>query len=262
MSEKLEPIEGLQASDFTVTKGHAPLKLCGFHHVRLPSSIGILLDTSGSMRGPNFDGLAIAKAGISQLLDTSGPQDEYFLEYVSTGPAMKCTFSCNLVHIQAALQTSAAGSTALIDAIYVALNAMHKAHHRNRALLVVSDLYDNNSLYNSQELSQAFTESPIPIFLILPVDRMQGDGHSGADIARDDLMQLINQSGGYTIRVPDREGALAAATQLAAAIRSPYMLYFQSSAPRGASHRFDLRVEVKRVRPRPWVLYKAIQYAQ
>ena len=92
-------------------------KICALAHHRQPISVGILLDTSWSMRGVQFDLFALAKAGINRFLDASGPEDEYFLEYVNSWPAMKCIFSCDLSHIRAGLQVEPRGESALIDAI-------------------------------------------------------------------------------------------------------------------------------------------------
>jgi VWFA-related protein len=263
MTQKFKAVEGLQASDFVLKENRVPQKVCGFAHVRQPVSVGILLDTGAGMGGPRLDGLAIARAGINQLLDASGPQDEYFLEYVSTGPAMQCIFSCNLQHIRDGLRVSAKGGAALIDAIYLALNAMYKAHHRNRSLLVISTGYDSRSIYNSRELARAFVESPVPIFLVLATERWPlGPQAPDEPPARVDLVRLANQSGGYAIVVTDVAEILAAATQLASAIYSPYMLYYVSPWPRSTTHRRHLSVEVQGVHPRPITLYRAIEHTE
>ncbi len=47
---------------------------------------------------------------------------------------------------------------------------MHKAHYVNRALFVVSDGGENHSVHDSQELSRAFADSPVPIFLLMTIN--------------------------------------------------------------------------------------------
>ena len=87
-------VDDLHASNFDLLQNRTLQKVCGFVHVRQPTSIGILLDTSGSMTGGGCamsqtllprpahwsKPLTIARAAIEELLSTSGPQDEYFLD--------------------------------------------------------------------------------------------------------------------------------------------------------------------------------------
>jgi len=117
MTKELKAVEGLQVTDFALKENGVPQKICALAHHRQPISVGILLDTSWSMRGVQSDLFALAKAGINRFLDASGPEDEYFLEYVNSWPAMKCIFSCDLSHIRAGLQVEPRGESALIDAI-------------------------------------------------------------------------------------------------------------------------------------------------
>jgi len=140
---------------------------------------------------------------------------------------------------------------------------MRKARHSNRALVVVSDGQDYRSIYNSPELYRAFADSPVPIYLILTQERWSGARIDpwGAP-TREDLVRLANQSGGYSMSVFSNREAIEAATQLAFAIRMPYVLFFVSQWPRGADRVRELSIEVNRVRPRPRVYHRTMYYAQ
>ena len=202
------------------------------------------------------DGMAIAISGINQFLDTSGPQDEYFLEQTNADPAMKCRFTRNLTQIRAALQVKAWGKTALIDSIYSALDAMRQARYQTRVLLVVSDGDDNSSVYSLEELSRAFAESPIPMFLIIPADpQHRGPQVTDAGSRRTALMQLAVQTGGYAHIVSARQEIVAVATELASAFRTVYTLKVQAPATRTGKLN-DLHIQVRSVTPRPVLLYR------
>lgn len=264
MTKELRALDGLKATDFALTENGVPQTVCGFAHVRRPLSMGILLDTSGSMRGIRVNLLTIAKAGIDAFLGASGPQDEYFLEYANAAPAIQCAFTSDLPQIRAKLETTPKGRTALVDAVYLALNAMRKARHANRALLIVSDAYDNQSIHRIEELTAAFSSWPLPIFLVILVERWRTELQPLEELsAREDLVRFANRSGGYATWVSNKQEMSAAVTKLASAIRSPYLLYFVSPASLMTQRPLDLQVEVIGVRPRPLVFYRgAIRLTQ
>lgn len=105
LTPKLKLVEGLQAADFNVIANRVPQKVCGFGRVRWAVSVGILVDTSGSMR---LDG-DMLRAAVQQLVAVSGPQDEYFLETVDKNPSVRVAFTNNLSRIRASLQVTARG---------------------------------------------------------------------------------------------------------------------------------------------------------
>jgi VWFA-related protein len=257
----LRILGGLKQSDFTVTEDHLHQRVCGFEHTRQPVSIGILVDTSGSM-GYKFDGVAMARAAINQVLDTSGPKDEYFLEYVNAGASMQCIFRSDLARIRAGLQAIPHGKTALIDALLVAVGAMRRAQHANRALLVISDGYENDSRYAVNELARTVSAFPVPIFFIVLSDhwsRWRRDFQSTEEASmRERIIDIVNESGGYSLDVSgvSQQKMLAAVAQLTEAIRSPYILYVAKPKRPHASPFLHLRVEVKGQSHQPRVFYR------
>src|ERR1035441_9824512 len=247
----LKTLDGLQPSNFVVKDGNSRLGICGVTHDRQPVSVGIVLDVSASMRGGLSDLAAIARAGVGRMLDTSQPGDEYFLEYVNDVATMQCGFGCDLQHIRDGLQVHRKGKTALIDGLLMALREMPKAHHANRALVVVSDGFDNRSVHKFKELERAYADSPVPLFLLVPAEYYGESDTYDEREARNSLLRLVGQSGGYNVAVYDAKVAMAVVTGLASVIRSPYMLYF--ARPLGS--RGGLDIEVKGVRPRPRLFY-------
>jgi Ca-activated chloride channel family protein len=266
VTKKLATVEGLKSDDFALTENGVRRALCGVVHDRESSSIGILLDTSGSM-GFRFNALALATAGIRQLLDTSAPDDEYFLGYADDGPMVRRRFTRDLATIRSGLQVSSKGKTAVIDAVYAALQSMRAARHSNRALLVMSDGYDNVSTYRVEELARLLSDIPITIFLVIPADPF--DRVSNVALltemeigARKNLVGLVEGSGGYCRTVSTIKDMTASITQMSPAIRSPYVLYFAAAA--GIADRpGDVTIGVKSMRPAPLVLYRgARRYTQ
>ena len=70
-------VSGLTQSDFVVYEDDRPVDITHFSAERVPVSLGIVLDTSGSMRGQK---IAAARAALNRFLfDLLGPEDEFFL---------------------------------------------------------------------------------------------------------------------------------------------------------------------------------------
>ena len=81
--------------------------------------------------------------------------------------------------------------------------------------------------------------------------------------AREDLARFAYRSGGYATWVSSKKEMSSAVTQLASAIRSPYLLFFVSPASLTTQRPLDLQVDVIGVRPRPLVFYReAIRLTQ
>ena len=70
-------VSGLSQSDFLVYEDDQPVQITHFSAERVPVSLGIVLDTSGSMRGSKIEA---ARAALDRFLtDLLGPDDEFFL---------------------------------------------------------------------------------------------------------------------------------------------------------------------------------------
>jgi hypothetical protein len=246
----LKALDSLQPSNFVVKDGKSRIGICGVTHDRQPVSVGIVLDISTSMRGSISDLAAIARAGVGKLLDTSQPDDEYFLEYVKDVATMQCGFGCDLQQIRDNLQIHRKGKTALIDGLLMALREMSKAHHANRVLLLVSDGLENRSVHKFKELERASADLPVPLFLLVPAEHSHPPDGEELE-ARNRLLRLVSHSGGYNVAVFDAKEAIAVVTGLASVIRSPYVLYF--ARPRQSVGGLD--IAVKDVRPRPRIFY-------
>jgi Ca-activated chloride channel family protein len=160
----------------------------------------------------------------------------------------------------APVESLRADETSVVDAVFSALQSMRGAHHVNRALLVMSDGYDNASTQTFGELARLLSDSPVPVFVIVPVDPFSraGGGPSVPETeiaARTDLSRLANGSGGYLRAVSSKKDMTSAMTTLAATIRSPYVLYFEATG--GHADRLgEVTVRIEGVSPTPILLYR------
>jgi len=156
-------VNGLDRTNFTIFEDKVAQPIIAFTAQDAPASVGLIFDTSGSMR----DKLDTAKPVVRAFADGANPEDEAFLMTVSSRPEIHSGFTADLNVLADTLQlATASGSTALIDTVYAGLQHMHSAAHARRALLIVSDGMDNNSRYTKGELMQLALEADVQIYTI------------------------------------------------------------------------------------------------
>ena len=96
------------------------------------------------------------------------------------------------------------GRTALLDAMYLALNEMKKAKNTRKAILVISDGGDNNSRYTFREVRNRVREADVQIYAIGILEPMTGRMRSPEEFAGPALLDdLAHQSGGRLFEVDD-----------------------------------------------------------
>src|ERR1022692_2336689 len=156
-------VNGLDRANFTVFEDKAPQAIVAFSAEDAPASIGLIFDTSGSMR----DKLNVAKAALRAFVDNANSADEAFLFTVSTRPDISSAFTSDLGSLaESAHLLSAGGDTALIDTIYAGLERMRSASNPRRALLILSDGMDNHSRKSKGELMRLAMEADVQIYAI------------------------------------------------------------------------------------------------
>ena len=158
-------VPGLHKEDFQVFEDDQPVEVTYFSAERVPVSLGILIDTSGSMAG---DKMREAEAALNrftfELLDKD---DEMFLYKFSNYPTLLQGWTSDRQLISRALgRLSATGGTALYDAIVEALPLAMRGKHPKKALLVISDGNDTSSRASSREVKQQLRESEVLLYAI------------------------------------------------------------------------------------------------
>jgi len=158
-------VTGLKQSDFTVYEDGRPVDIAYFTAERVPLSLGIVLDTSGSMAGAKIQA---ARAALERFLKTLlGPGDEVFLYRFDTKLSLVQGWTTEYGDISAELaRLHPDGATSLYDAVARALPMVQTGHHRKKALLVISDGIDTSSDIDRQKLKQLIRESETLVYAI------------------------------------------------------------------------------------------------
>jgi Ca-activated chloride channel family protein len=156
-------VNGLRREQFTVVEDKAPQPIVAFSSEDTLCSVGLLFDTSGSMEHT----LDKARLAMTHFFEVLNPQDEAFLMSFADYPELRTEFTNNFASIQDTLLfTRPTGRTALIDAVYLALQRMRAARNPRRAVVVISDGGDNNSRYYSKDLFDYAMEADVQIHVV------------------------------------------------------------------------------------------------
>ena len=158
-------VSGLRKEDFTVLEDGQPQEVTHFSNERVPVSLGIALDASGSMTS---DKMSSARSAIDRFVyDLLGPDDELFFLEFATRPDITQDWTTDRRAISRAVaRVRPSGGTALYDAVADALPIAAVGRHPKKALLVISDGNDTNSGISVGELRQAIRESEVLVYAL------------------------------------------------------------------------------------------------
>jgi Ca-activated chloride channel family protein len=164
-------VPDLRKEDFLVYEDDQLQSVTHFNSERVPVSLGIVLDTSGSMAG---DKIRAAQSALNRFLyDLLDRQDELFLYRFSNDPILLQSWTTDRALLSRALgRITPNGGTAMYDAVAEAIPLAEEGKNRKKALLVISDGNDTSSRVNVREVKQLVRESEALVYAI----GIDGDG--------------------------------------------------------------------------------------
>jgi Ca-activated chloride channel family protein len=229
-------VEGLRADDFNVFDDRRPQKIVSFSSEDVPSSVGLVLDISGSMQQTLGSAKEIARA----FFGSANPKDEFLLLTVSTQPAATPAFTSDTAALEESIGfAKPEGLTALFDTVYLGLTRMREAQWPRRALLIISDGGDNHSRYSDKDLMSIALEADVQIYTIV-VDGLAGLGTSitpyrpsmiqkpwdrAAERQGPEMLEkLSDRTGGLYFRARNTDEARQDAIKAGRALRNEYVI--------------------------------------
>jgi len=221
-------VAGLKKENFQIWEDRVEQEIAYLFTEDAPMSLGIVLDTSGSMK--STIGLASRSAG--SCIDVGNQDDEYFLVVFSNRPRLLSDFTTEIGTLQSRLLfLEAKGSTALYDAVYLGLNKLKEGGNPRKALLVITDGYDNNSRYNPSTIREFVREEDIQIFTI----GNEGDGM---------LHELVELTGGREFRPRGVDGLTGICNQIVQELKQQYVIGYRSTNETKDGKWRDVRVRL------------------
>jgi Ca-activated chloride channel homolog len=236
------PVVDLEKDNFHIFDNGQEQSVAYFGTEDDPIALGLVLDTSGSMG----DDLQPARAAAEAFFEDSNPEDEFCLVEFNSTARLEIPLTRNVGDIYDRLLFSrAGGSTALIDAIYIALNEIRKSKKPKKALVIISDGGDNHSRYTPAELKRFLSETDVLIYSILAF----GTG-AGSEIDGPDFMTRIAEATGG--RALAGAGSFAErAHKIGLDLRNRYLLGYvpHNEAHDGRYHRIQVKLSPPRGLP-------------
>jgi Ca-activated chloride channel family protein len=237
------PFTLLTKDHFRIWDNRVEQKIKYFSQEAEPLSIGIVLDTSGSI-GYKKD---FAIKTVKEFMNQSTSQDEFFLvqfnQYISnTG------FVDKEEDITSALPefAEAKGQTSLIDAVYMATEYIKKhAKYERRALVLISDGGDNHSRYTEGELISFMREADVPVFVVGLFDAAPEtlEEQSGPKL----LERLADASGGQGYAVVDYKSLLDTMSYFGEILHNCYVLGYAPTEVKMNGKFHKLKVKLTRL---------------
>ena len=197
-----------------------------------------------------------------QFLRGSNPEDEFFVIGFNDRPELLVDFTSSVEEVQGAImKVQPDGTTALLDALYLGLDRIKKAHNERKILLVVSDGGDNYSRYTIKEVWPLLREAGVQVYAMGIFDdapRTKAE-RMGPDL----LASATSITGGRTFPIHNLKKIGDAAAELSIELRNKYLVAYRphNLAHDGKWHKITLRVTPPQNSPRLRVYAKAGYYA-
>jgi Ca-activated chloride channel family protein len=234
-------VTGLRAENFQLFEGKKPQEIRHFSSEDVPVSIGIVLDSSGSMRAK----MSRVRDAVNQFCEAANLQDEFFMIEFSDVPRLATDFTSVPEDLEKELlYTQPKGRTALLDAIYMGLHKMKDAKYAKKALLIISDGGDNHSLYMEKDVKAAAKESDVMIYAIGTFDRYVPTPEEMRGPAL--LSEITEPTGGRAFSLESEMELPAVALHIGRELRTQYVLgYRPEQLPRdGKWHRIEVKLRL------------------
>jgi len=158
-------VPGLTKDDFIVYEDDVRQTVTHFSAERVPVSLGVALDTSGSMVGEKIEA---AKGALDRFLyELLDERDEIFLYRFSDRPVLLQGWTSDRPSLSRALgRITPDGGTALYDTVAEAVPMAGRGRNQKKALVVISDGNDTSSHIGIRDLKQLIRESEVLVYAV------------------------------------------------------------------------------------------------
>ncbi len=219
-------VTGLEKQNFALTDSGQPQEIRHFSSEDAPISLGVIFDISGSMA----DKIDKSRQAVVEFFRTANPQDEFFVITFSEKPELLVDYTSSVEDIQDKLVYAIPkGRTALLDAVYLGMSRMRKAHYERKALLIISDGGDNHSRYTESEIKSMVREADVQIYGIGLFDSYFKTPEEREGPAL--LTDITEVTGGRTFTINSPNELADVATKIGIELRNQYVLGYRPTNP-------------------------------
>jgi Ca-activated chloride channel family protein len=236
-------VQTLTKDAFTVYEDGVPQTINSFRHEDLPVSLGLLIDSSGSM----YDKRSAVEKAALDFVKLSNPEDEEFLVDFSWEAFIDQDFTNNIDKLQQGLgYIKSSGGTAIYDALVASADYLAKnAKHPKQVLLVVTDGEDNASTATLEQTIRRIQDLDGPVIYCVGLLFGEDTDKRESRHAKRVLETLAEQTGGAAYFPKSIRDVDAVAAEVAQDIRTQYTIaYHSTKSPTLGGYR-EIHVEAK-----------------
>jgi Ca-activated chloride channel family protein len=220
-------IQTLDKDAFHIYEDGVPQTIASFRHEDLPVSLGILIDSSGSM----YDKRNAVNDASLDLIKLSNPQDEAFLVDFSWEAFIDQDFTSDVAKLKQGLSyVDPKGGTAIYDALVASADYLSKnAKHPKQVLLVITDGEDNASSATLEQAIRRIQDFDGPVIYCIGLLFGDDTNKNEARHAKRVLETLAEQTGGAAYFPKSVKEVDAIAHEVAEDIRTQYTIAYRST---------------------------------
>jgi len=249
-------VTGLKKEDFNVIEDGRPQTVSLFTDTDTPATIGLLIDSSGSM----YQHRATTIAGSAAFAEASHGDDEIFAlafnERVTPVLPSPVPFTRDGQILRTALERgiTSRGRTALYDAIVKGVDYLSRGTRQRKVLVLLSDGGDNASRATKEDAVRQAQASNAVIYAIGLIERRSRDANPEL------LEELARASGGEVYRPRNSDEIVDVLEAIARDVRHTYTIgYMPTNTARDGAYR-SVRVVVTAPPGRPLVVRSRTGY--
>jgi Ca-activated chloride channel family protein len=157
-------VSDLTEDDLIVEEDGQPQTIAHFSQSNdLPISLGVVLDTSGSMERK----IGTATTAVERFIRTVHREDDIFLMTFANQPNLQQDFTDDREKLARALRrVTVGGGTALYDALELSLRKIKRGRQDKKAILLLTDGEDTSSETTFEETLSAVRESELLVYCL------------------------------------------------------------------------------------------------
>lgn len=243
-----ELVSDLKKEDFTVFEDRVEQEITNFGLEDLPSTIGIVMDKSGSMRG-KWD---LVTEATELFLNLSNPENQMFLVAFDDEVSLEEPLTRDVADIRDSMDNIiVSGGTALYDSIYLAVDQAREGDEVKKAIVVFTDGEDKDSYYTEREILDKVQESEVQIYIVAFLDQDLDDQSGFFGVFKSDrekitktISDIAEVTGGKAFFPEKIEELSGVFKTIATELRNQYRLAYVSSNPERDNKFRRIRVQV------------------
>jgi Ca-activated chloride channel family protein len=237
----------LRREDFQILEDGMPQKISVFEKQEGPHAFGLVVDSSGSLRGEINKVIEFAKMIVA---GTGADSEGFVIRFISSDNIkIMQDVTANKRALASALDDIyvESGQTAINDAVYLAADRLAKYRQtqkspRRYSLVLVTDGEDRASFYRSEQVFAKLRESGLRLFVVGLVNATYTK--TPPERARDYMNRLAFESGGSAYFVRKGSELQQVARQILYEMSANYLLGYDSTNPKrdGSTRKLQLTV--------------------